>query len=208
MLSAGKTLDPEQLNTLNSKKSVEKALADVAALRAQLEEVAKAELEASAKALTTITEASPVEEAAAEETAVAATNTDPSSETANVETNTEAAEQAAVSTMTETSTPAPVFVAPAPVVTYVIDQDAINAAVAAALADVEQSKKAELDEKLAKFLKVLHVYQRYKDLTGNNVPDTVDFFGRTLLGQTTISGFSDTLNHSLRVANFYLHVSC
>lgn len=43
-LASGKALDQEQLALLNSKKSVEKALADVAALKAQLEEVAKQQL--------------------------------------------------------------------------------------------------------------------------------------------------------------------
>jgi hypothetical protein len=63
-----------------------------------------------------------------------------------------------------------------------------------------------MEERITKLLKALHVYQRYKDVTGNNLPDTVDFFGRTLLGLTTISRFQDTLNHSLKVTGYYLNV--
>ena len=60
---------------------------------------------------------------------------------------------------------------------------------------------------ITKLLRALHVYERYKDVTSKQLPDTVDFFGKTLLGLTSITSFQDTLNNSLRVANFFLHVS-
>lgn len=158
---------------LNSKKSVEKALQDVAALKAQLEEVAKQELEGRTDEQQDDKEedAQPQVE---EDAAV----------TANVETNTDAQQQdnVAVSTMTE----------PVSEASKVHD---------------EASRRAELEEKTAKLLKALHVYQRYKDVTTRNLPDTVDFFGRTLLGLTTISAFQGTLQHSARAAGYYLNVS-
>ena len=40
-LASGKLLDEEQLALVHSKKSVEKSLTDIAAIKAQLEEVAK-----------------------------------------------------------------------------------------------------------------------------------------------------------------------
>jgi hypothetical protein len=64
-----------------------------------------------------------------------------------------------------------------------------------------------IDAQLKKLLKALHVYQRYKDVTARALPENVDYFGKTLLGLTSISAFPDTLNSSLRVANLYINVS-
>lgn len=46
---------------------------------------------------------------------------------------------------------------------------------------LEQSEKL-----LKKLLKVLHVCARYQRCTGKQLPDTIDFFGKTLLGMTSI----------------------
>ena len=64
-----------------------------------------------------------------------------------------------------------------------------------------------LECKVKQLLKVLHVCLRYKDSTGRNLPEKLDFFGKTLLGQTSISGFEETLINSTRSAGFYLDVS-
>jgi hypothetical protein len=63
-----------------------------------------------------------------------------------------------------------------------------------------------LDSKVRKLLKTLHVCLRYKETTSNPLPEKIDFFGKTLLGQTSISGFEDTLNNSTKSAGFYLDV--
>lgn len=46
---------------------------------------------------------------------------------------------------------------------------------------LEQSEKL-----LKKLLKVLHVCARYQRCSGKQLPDTIDFFGKTLLGMTSI----------------------
>lgn len=75
----------------------------------------------------------------------------------------------------------------------------------------EQVAEADFKEKFNEFIerliKALHVYERYTHVTSQQLPDTVMYFGRTLLGLTSISSFQDTLNNSIRVAGFYLHVS-
>ncbi len=55
-------------------------------------------------------------------------------------------------------------------------------------------------------IKTLHVCKRYNQLTQNSLPPDVDFFGKCLLGETSISGFVDTLNHSARNADMFLAV--
>ena len=63
----------------------------------------------------------------------------------------------------------------------------------------------------AKLLKALHVCLNYtsrvqsstKD-TSIKVPDEVDYFGKLLLGQTSLSGFEDTLKISLQCAHLFL----
>lgn len=179
-LAAGKPLDQEQTVLLNSKRSVEKALQDVATLKAQLEEVAKLQLEEQQG------KSGSSQPAADEEREVVETSEEQQAdyETANVETNTDAqyqlnVEQYAVSTMTEPD--------------------------AEVSRQHEVDHRLDLEEKVNKLVKALHVYQRYKEVTGRNLPDNVDFFGRTLLGLTTISGFSDTLQHSTRVTGYYLN---
>lgn len=64
-----------------------------------------------------------------------------------------------------------------------------------------------LDSKVRKLLKTLHVCLRYRETTSKPLPEKVDFFGMTLLGQTSISGFEETLNNSTKSAGFYLDVS-
>ena len=63
-----------------------------------------------------------------------------------------------------------------------------------------------LDSKVRKLLKTLHVCLRYKETTSKPLPEKIDFFGKTLLGQTSISGFEETLNNSTKSAGFYLDV--
>jgi len=55
-----------------------------------------------------------------------------------------------------------------------------------------------------KLLKVLHVYARYRTITGDLLPEYVDFFGKTLLGETSVKKFQDTVLGSLRSAQNYL----
>jgi vacuolar-type H+-ATPase subunit I/STV1 len=184
-MHSGKPLDKEQLETLHSKRSVEKALQDVATLKAQLEEVAKQQLEGGGRS----TESNEnlidqvIESEIQQFTEVMDHLTEEIENVIHVETNTEDLVQFAVSTMTDAMSAA-------------VDHETLAA-----------QRRAEVEDKTAKLLKALHVYQRYKDVTQKSLPDTVDFFGRTLLGLTTISGFQDTLNHSTRVLGYYLNVS-
>lgn len=66
--------------------------------------------------------------------------------------------------------------------------------------------KEQFNVFIERLIKALHVYQRYTNVTNQPLPDTVMYFGSTLLGLTSISSFQDTLNNSIRAAGFYLHV--
>jgi hypothetical protein len=59
---------------------------------------------------------------------------------------------------------------------------------------------------IRKLLKALHVCARYEQCVRVSLPANVDFFGKSLLGQTSISSFSDTLETSLRSTGYYLNV--
>lgn len=72
---------------------------------------------------------------------------------------------------------------------------------------IKEQNNAFVEEKVKKLLKPLHVCLRYKDTTSKVLPEKVDFFGKALLGQTSICGFEDTLTNSARTAGYYLHVS-
>lgn len=64
-----------------------------------------------------------------------------------------------------------------------------------------------LEASVRKLLKLFHVYQKYEGVTGRQLPSNVDFFGRTLAGQTSIAPFEEALSGSLRYAGVYLSVS-
>lgn len=64
-----------------------------------------------------------------------------------------------------------------------------------------------LEASVHKLLKVFHVCLKYKDVTGRSLPSNVDFFGKTLAGQTSIAPFEEALSGSLRCAGVYLSVS-
>jgi hypothetical protein len=56
-------------------------------------------------------------------------------------------------------------------------------------------------------LKLFHVCSRYTVLSGNPLPADINYFGKCLLGETSIDCFSKTLNQSVRNAELYLDVS-
>ncbi len=66
---------------------------------------------------------------------------------------------------------------------------------------------AAVEAGVRRLLKVFHVCLKYTGVTGKPLPVNLDFFGKTLLGQTSISGFEDALNGSLRSVGLYLNVS-
>jgi hypothetical protein len=58
-----------------------------------------------------------------------------------------------------------------------------------------------------RLLKAVHVYTSYHSVTRRVLPAGIDFFGKTLLGLTSVAGFAPTLQQSLRSASLYLDVS-
>lgn len=151
--ASGKALDKEQMALLETKSSLEKSVYDLASIKTQLEEVAKAESDKAANPDVTA-----------------------------VETNTEAVEQ--------------------------VDQGA-QSTVADAEAEQQTTPVPEnsgnVVEAVSKLLKLLHVYQRYQNATNSALPENVDFFGKLLLGWTSIKAFPDTLSSSSKVAHFYVN---
>eukprot|EP01031_Cornospumella_fuschlensis_P046368 gene46368-56779_t len=166
-----KVLQPEQIALLQSKSSVERSISDLKAVREALEEVAKS-LEANASA--------PTSAPAPTETATQCEG----GEVSDVQTATDAVEQAAVSTMTESA------------------EAESNGS--AEKKEGEAAGVVDLEAPVRKLLKALHVYERYKSVTGQSLPENVDFFGKSLLGLTSIGAFNDSLSNSTRYALLYL----
>lgn len=71
----------------------------------------------------------------------------------------------------------------------------------------KESETMSADEASLKLLKVLHVYTSYSRVTGAPLPQNLDYFGKTLLGLTSVAGFAQTLQLSRRSAQLYLDVS-
>ncbi len=204
-LAAGKVLDDEQLALVNSKRTVEKALQEITTIKTQLEEVAK-----SVESGEVVAEDNQV--VVASETVVSErhvhTHTVTTSEqvTTEVEIDNNGEETAdvansddfhmkvvqyAVSTMTETD----------------VDEVVVSSSAASAPTSQAVDVKAEQDKVIYKVLKAFHVYHKYKDVTGSNLPDEFDFFVKTLLGLTFISQFGDALVNSCRAASNFVNVS-
>ena len=59
---------------------------------------------------------------------------------------------------------------------------------------------------LHKLLLVLHVCAKYSSITGKSLPDEVDFFGKNLLGLTSLTRFSEALAQALRGVKIYIDV--
>ena len=71
------------------------------------------------------------------------------------------------------------------------------------ISDLEKTNQL----KLKKSLKILHVYSRYKQKTNCELPPNLDFFGKSILGLTSILKFEDSLESSFRILDTYLDVS-
>ena len=102
-----------------------------------------------------------------------------------------------------------ILAAPVPIVTIPTPQpEPVIVPVVPKVTEANPSEIMKLLEiPLKKVLKALHVHARYELKTGKQLPVTVDFFGKALLGMTSIRSFPDTLDASLRSAGLYLHVS-
>jgi hypothetical protein len=79
---------------------------------------------------------------------------------------------------------------------------AVVGALASSISSVELRDRA-----IEKIFKALHVCSRYKEVTGKDLPENVDFFGKSLLGLTSIRGFGFTLAETLRSVQVFLDVS-
>lgn len=177
--TSGKALNQDQLELIASKPSIEKALADVDSIKVQLEEVAKEE---SLKNITT----QPVTSNSTSQTKTPDL-LEVSTETIQIETQTiqtqsETHHSVDVATGSETTTP-----------TTTSNQDIKS-----------DFYVKHLQNQIFKLLQVLHVCARYTSTTGQPLPPDVEFFGMSLLGKTSISGFQDTLLQSTRSALLYL----
>jgi hypothetical protein len=73
----------------------------------------------------------------------------------------------------------------------------------------ENLKNDQILSKIKKLLKALHIFYNHKGSNSNNakLPDEIELFGLTLLGQTYLGNFEDRLKNSVRIAQLYLDVS-
>jgi len=63
-----------------------------------------------------------------------------------------------------------------------------------------------IELKLKKILKALHVCARYEQLkgVGEKLPHDINYFYESILGRTSLGGFTETLDSSLRIVGYYL----
>jgi len=179
----GKDLEEEQLILLANKQGIEKSITDLEALKIQLEEVAKQLEEEEAKKFPI----PPTEEVCIETDQNFGTlhSTASQYDSSVVDSSTEMFEDPKLLAVSQNLPP--------------LDNHHQSA-----ILDPTDISMPVLESKMKQLLKVLHVCLRYKDSTGRNLPEKLDFFGKTLLGQTSICGFEETLINSTRSAGFYL----
>mmetsp|Transcript_14422 Transcript_14422/g.15090 ORF Transcript_14422/g.15090 Transcript_14422/m.15090 type:complete len:592 (+) Transcript_14422:65-1840(+) len=190
-LKEGKKLNEEQLVLVASKASLEKALSDVESIKTQLEEVAKQELllkqqqeqqqqkqKQKQQKQKQQQKAETQENKQQTETVVVTEKTDSSTATNEVQ-------------LTTNSTQS--------------EQQEVNVAPVSNPTNNVVDFSEVLRGHLIKLLKLFHVCSRYSTLSGGNVlPPDINYFGKCLLGETTVDSFTKALNQSVRNAELYL----
>jgi hypothetical protein len=182
----GKPLNAEQLALLASRFGVEKSLAEVDAIKVQMEELSRS------VSVLTLEERDAIEAAAAVAASVSASTS-------------------AVSESTRPQTPTPTTTEEASTETIFVDQVAESTqyepvSLLSVLDDSNQDLTV-MEGKIRKILKVLHVCAKYEHILGRKLPGEVDFFGKSIQGLTSVSSFSDAFDGSLRSVGYYIHVS-
>ena len=76
------------------------------------------------------------------------------------------------------------------------------------LEDLNLQTSERVQDALKRILKALHICTHYQKCLGKPLPPTVDFFGKSLLGMTSILKFPGTLDYSVHCAENYINVSC
>lgn len=181
----GKKLNEEQSVLLSSKSSVERAISDVESIKQQLEEVARQEL--STKQTSPSLPSEPQPEIVAEKT-------DSSTFTQEVELTTNSTQYDHHEHEEHHEVEGHGDEDEAPVI--VRESDSGNR---------PADNPDILREHLYKLLKLFHVCSRYTMLSGGNpLPPDINYFGKCLLGETSIDCFTKTMNQSVRNAELYL----
>eukprot|EP01041_Mallomonas_annulata_P008533 gene8533-17600_t len=191
---AGKAIIEEQLILLAGKSAVEKALADVESIKTQLEEVAKEQalLVLSAKLLVPSTQNIQTETDTATDKETVSSSTQ-----SELQSSTDASNQT-LPLETETVTVSTPLVPPAQPYIQLLTPPA----------PVDPNFLIEhVQDQILRLLKTLHVCSRYTSTTGRPLPPDIDYFGMSLLGKTSITGFQETLLQSVRYGRLYLDVS-
>tara|TARA_A100001035_G_C27600352_1_gene416191 strand:- start:69 stop:656 length:588 start_codon:yes stop_codon:yes gene_type:complete len=71
-----------------------------------------------------------------------------------------------------------------------------------------EADRADTEKRLRMLILLIHVAANYSQKCNNKpLPDAVEYFGSALLGRASVSGFSDTVEKSLRGAGLYMYVS-
>lgn len=70
-----------------------------------------------------------------------------------------------------------------------------------------EDSPTDVERRLRKLVKILHVVSKYSDQTGKELPPSVTYFGMSVMGSTSVSDFADTVNQSLKTIGYYIYVS-
>lgn len=200
--ASGAILNEDQLITLGTKQNIERQIQDLDGVKTSLEDVVASQPPPppplAASSTLTPAAAKKAEKKAEYEKKKAAAVADEEKAAAGVEKGKDGKKPSPKTITSSTSTD--VFT----------DSSAMKTAgtQASMKNEVAGSNKASIqravEKSTSRLLKALHVFRRYTDYTGCKLPDEVELFGMSLLGQITVSSFEDRLAQSVRTAGLYL----
>ena len=181
-LQSGKDLNVDQLQTIKTLGELERSLADIEAIKYQLEEVANSDVPVAHTRGASATS----------EICVGTTDT------SKVAISKAAKARSAVTTST--------FSTHATTGVGVCYDNTKDASINITTGNNSGNTNSSEGDNLRRLMEVFHVCANYEARVtdGSFLPAEVDYFGKSLLGQTSVLGYADTLNKSCEAVSQYL----
>mmetsp|Transcript_23812 Transcript_23812/g.40540 ORF Transcript_23812/g.40540 Transcript_23812/m.40540 type:complete len:428 (+) Transcript_23812:36-1319(+) len=191
---SGKALNEEQLVLLTTRSSVEKQIADIDGIKALLEEVAAAE-SPSPDEIASKKSADDAREKEVSELKALVANS--AAEVTSCKHEIEQLKHQLSEQETDRVNSERVLLE----MQMSLEAAKATAASKPSTSTLTSELQASLQGKINKLLKLFHICARYP---GDRLPADVNFFGKCLMGETSISGFKETLQECTRKAELYL----
>jgi len=200
--ASGAVLNEDQLTTLGTKQNIERQIQDLDGLKSSLEDVVATQPPppppSSTSTALTPAAAKKAEKKAEYEKKKAAAAAEGEKVAEGAEKGKDGKKSSPKTITSSTSTDA--FTDSSAVKTAGTQASMKNEAGGSNKAAIQRA----VEKSTSRLLKALHVFRRYTDYTGCKLPDEVELFGMSLLGQITVSSFEDRLAQSVRTAGLYL----